>query len=353
MLTDDEINNWYELLRALNISTEVSSGVAGSSTDSQGSPNHLNEHDRIKILNWCKKNVKSSLADPDLKLLHPLLLKYFQLNAKPDLKAVVNEKMGNTVLHEAVSSGFDIFISRSLHLTEEMDKVSVLSVINKVGNTALHCSGLVGNVLCTEVLLDENANPNLFNNAGKLPIHLASIKQEINGGGTADRLLCIRLLLNRTSPELLTSKDIDGGSILINLVEFNDLDIVKRVVEKNPEVLDLADSLGENALHKAIIRNANNLIDYFAQNNHLLTAITENNSTVLHLACRYADEGVIKKLMDAEPLQELLWIRDEHGTMAFEYLKNKEHLSPLYLEFEDKLAMLSQQSTPNALRSGV
>ncbi|KTD48339.1 ankyrin repeat domain-containing protein [Legionella quateirensis] len=353
MLADDDIKNWYELLRVLNISTEASSGVAGSSSDSQGSPNNLNEHDRIKILDWCKKNVKSSLADPDINLLYPLLLKYFQLNEKPSLKAVVNEKMGNTVLHEAVSSGFDVFISRALHSSEGMDKESVLSVKNKVGNTALHCSGLVGHVLCTEVLLDENANPNLFNNSGKLPIHLASIKQDINGGGTADRILCIRLLLSRTSPELLTSKDISGGSLLINLVEFNDLDIIKSVVEKNPEVLYLADSLGENALHKAIIRNANNLIDYFAQDNYLLTAITENNSTVLHLACRYADEGVIKKLMDAEPLQELLWIRDEHGTMAFEYLENKKHLSPLYLEFQDKLTMLSQQSTPNALRSGV
>lgn len=346
MLTAEHIKTWNELLKSLAIKPKIKSGAAASSSDS-GALQSITEQDRVKILNWCKKNISSSINNPSIEILQAIFLKYSELNSKASLSAVVDDKLGYTVLHEAAKSGFDRFISHALAKCDDVLKEMFLKIKSKVGNTALHLSALMGSFACTESLLVDEADVNLFNNAGKLPIHFALASFGQNGATITDRKACFMRLLDKTNPEYLVRKDDTGSSLLIDLVQFNDLLLIEAVVAKNPDVLKLSDRLGQNPLHKAIIHNADNLIDYFTQHHELLTAITANGSTVLHLACRYADEGVISKLMNAEPLQELLWSRDEHGKMAFEYLETKANLVPLYNEFKDKCP---EQSSSSVMR---
>lgn len=316
MLINHSITNWSILLGFLKID-----------------PAKMDVKALQIIQKWCQLNIKSNFNGNTLKDMKDIFSAYLTLNTNTNLGKVINSEYGYTVAHQAAKLGFDRFLGNCLNQFDEQSeaiKQSILVAKSNNGNTPLHLSALFGQIDTVEVLLEHHADANVFNNTNKLPIHLAAVK---NGHDSKER--CIRVLLTETSAEHIMQKDDTGMSLFLSLVELgDDIKLVDDVLTKNPKVLFLTDAQGQNPSHCAIIHNRHALIDYFARNESLLTQRTGNQSTCLHLACRYSDEQVIRKLLESKFFIDCLESRDDSGQSALNYLDLRPELKNLSEELE-------------------
>ncbi len=319
MLINPEITDWNKLITSLGLDS------------------NLQDKDITTLNEWCKINISSKFSNKNLKNIRNIFDSYLELNSQDSLTKIVDEELGYTVAHKATKLGFDSFLDKCLQECNDEVKKRILSSKSKQGNTPLHIAANQGQTNMVELLLDNLADPNLFNDANKLPIHLAAIVRK-----DAEKLTCVELLLTKTDSKNLTTVDNIGMPLLLTLVPFDNIKIIKKVLEKNTDQLTLQDGQGQNILHLAIIQQSRNLVDHFAGDEELLRQRTNNNATALHLACRYGDESIIHKIHNQNLKFKLnnLDSKDEHGKTPLDYLNERKNLRGVHLEEQEQLSRL-------------
>jgi uncharacterized protein len=306
------ITSWQDLLSTLKINT-----------------GKLQAKDLKCLREWCCEHIQSNFpVNSSLQEIERKVQAYLALNSQDAPSTVVDPDIGLNVIQKAAKLDFDSFINELLSLYNKNDKKTILNSVTHIGNTPLHYAALYGHKNSLKVLLQHGADANLVNNHSKLPINLAATPSRNNAEVKKD---CVRLLLPKTQTNSLILVDDTGMSLLLNLTYFDDVALVSAVLEKNEDLLTMMDKQNQNVLHHAVINNKKNLVNFFSNNNKLISQKTLNNSTVLHLACRYADESIIRSLF-SNPLcnnADCLGICDEHGNTALDYLPSKDIIADL------------------------
>ncbi|MFT4058250.1 MAG: ankyrin repeat domain-containing protein [Legionella sp.] len=277
----------------------------------------MKEKDIFTLKEWCKENIQSNFSENSLKDIENLFNAYERLNSETSLSTIFDTDLDYNVLHQASKLGFDCFIANSL-VTYNGDVSQLLMSKSKSGNTPLHVAALFGNLPALEILLDRCPNAaNEFNQAGKLPIHLAAVKNKMD-----EKLNCVKKLLPKTNKKALTHEDNAGMSLLLSLVAFDNIQIMEDILKEDPKLISLSDMKGQNILHLAIIQQCPKLLDHFLSNKQLMMQTTSNNSTTLHLACRYGEENVIRKVLKETP-ENSRTIKDEHSKQPSDYIAQR------------------------------
>lgn len=297
MLTNSHIRNWQNLMTYLEIADE-------------------NQPDAIpKIQQWCREHIKSSLTNTRLNELQKLFQAYHELNNAASLNTVINRDLGYTVAHKAAKLGLDRFLDLSLSLCSESAKKQILETKTLKGNTPLHLAAMNSDLNTVEMLIEaHHADANLNNQNNKSALDL-SAQCAVN----PDTKSCVAYLLMHTSHELYDS------ALFLDLIAFDDPFLLESVIKKNPDLIKCRDELGQNALHKAIIMHCDKVVDYLSENKGLMAQVTDNDSNVYHLACRYSSKAVLDKLLDEKTIPEhLLYAQDANGLLPLDYLKQRK-----------------------------
>lgn len=295
MLINSAISTWQSLIESLQI-------------EDDRQPASLE-----KILQWCQRNIKSDFYKASRMDLTLLFDAYMQFNSADGLDTLIDHELGYTVLHKAAKLGFDRFLDLSLKEVSESIKKQLLQIRTNHGNTPLHLAAACPNRNTVELLVEEYlADCNLENSNHKVPVELAAMC----AAHVAED--CVKILLLHTSKDKLTS------SFLFDLVAFDNPELLSSILLLKPGLKEGKDTLGQNLLHTAIITNCNRVVEYFSNDAQLLLQITNNESNVMHLACRYGNEHVIHNILDKPSFPgNFLTTKDSSGLIPLDYLHKR------------------------------
>lgn len=335
MIVEQNIANWSGLLNELGINLI-----------------HVTNDNFRKLNYWIHKNIKSDFNSNNLRDIQSITEAYFHLNQYDDLMDIdTNDKHGYKVIHQAAKLGFDIFIEKAFEQHDDNIEL-IINCQTQYGNTPLHLAALKENIAALEVLLEYGADPNISNGSNKLAIHLACTDENYDIAKAM-----IHLLLPHIHSEYLYNKDNAGIYLVHRMVKYDDVALINDGLSKDESLKNLLDNQGQNILHYAIIRSRENLISHLLQDGSLRQAITKNNSTVLHLAARYASPSVIETILKYPDCQEekFLNVRDEHGNTALHYLAQRletQYLTDRLIHLNAKLDILNEEGkTPLGLKT--
>jgi ankyrin repeat protein len=319
LIKNHGITSWNELITVLKINE-----------------NHLKEGDLEKLEEWCHKHIKSNFSAKNIEVVKKIVKTYLKLNSSAEPTTVVDDKIGLSVIQEAAKLDFDSFLQEllALYANDEVGRKAILNSKTKVGNTALHYAALYANKNSLNVLVEEGANPNLANNANKLPISFAA---SLLYKGPQEAKECTQLLLRETEKNCLAGVDNTGTPLLFSLLQFDDVALFKELLRQNLALLTVRDSRNQNLLHSAIIDNKEQLVKFFLEYEQLVGQKTLNNSTVLHLASRYGNETIIRYLFNYPQCRADGWLNtsDEHGNTPLHYLRERSKDAIIAEVFED------------------
>ncbi|XP_062590628.1 uncharacterized protein LOC134252223 [Saccostrea cucullata] len=289
------------------------------------------------------------------------------VNTYPFLLDVIDDN-GENVLHDAawdgnieilkflLDRGLDIKSTRSdgktvLHLCCLNDKIDMceflvntypdlLDVTDNDGENALHDAVWGGNIDLAKFLLEEGLDIKSTRSDGKTVLHQCCMN------GQTD--MC-KYLVN-TCPFLLDVTDNDGenalhdaacsgnvdlvifliekgldikstssdGKTVLNLCCLDDkMDMCKYLVNKYPDLLDVTDNDGQNALHEAAWSGNVEILKFLVDKGLDIYSARDDGKTVLHMCCMNREKEMYKYLFDKYP--DLVDIEDKYGNKAVFY----------------------------------
>jgi ankyrin repeat protein len=268
-----------------------------------------------KLKQWIRANIMSNFPDSaDAGKIKEVFDAYQMLNQQKSLNSIVDTCAGYNVVHQAAKLGFDRFLEKC----RGQLRPGLLAAQSTMGHTALHLAALEGHYCTLKLLLEMGADPNIVNNQHKYPIHLAAVMR----GEIDMKKKCIQELLIQTHEKVLGSSDTLGRTLLHAVINFEDPALVKVILEKCPNLINLVDNLGQNLLHHILIHKLDALIDYFLSHENvdkLIATPTNNYSTALILACRYGNEQTVAKLLKHPQTVKMMDHCDEHQRTAIQW----------------------------------
>lgn len=280
------------------------------------------QSDLSPVTHWIQNHVAknfSSIKQDDIEIIFS---QYCLLNQQEQLTAIVDEEQGYNVVMQAAKLGFDSFLEKN---SERLLPVVVNQQSQPHHHTALHLAALEGHGSIIELLLERNADPNIENNFGQVPIHFAAVLRE--NVSKKNKENCVRLLLPNTNPNAML-KTGKGNPLIFSLMNFDNLPLLQDVLTRCPALIESVDSLKQNMLHYAIIHKQHKIINYLLAHEKakfLLEQKTKNFSTPLILACRYGDAEIVEKLIQHPTCVKHIDSKDEHFQTALDWAHTKKN----------------------------
>ncbi|XP_043545142.1 transient receptor potential cation channel subfamily A member 1b isoform X3 [Chiloscyllium plagiosum] len=196
-----------------------------------------------------------------------------------------------TPLHYAAGAGhLDI-----LTLITDHANFEVLNVIDSNGNTPLHWAAEKNQALCTQALLDKDANPNILNNALMSPLHLAvSISHNS----------VVKVLASHKTTELNLEGDLQNTPLMLACSRDNAEGL--SILMKHGALVCKRNSLGRFPIHEAAFSGAEKTLEMLLQKGEELgnsrekhiNYLDERHHAPLHLALLGGKIETIKICID-------------------------------------------------------
>ncbi|GLJ22596.1 hypothetical protein SUGI_0425260 [Cryptomeria japonica] len=226
------------------------------------------------------------------------------LNEIEELQRVTNEVTPgeNTVLHIAAYHGSLQFVQKLLQLSNANpeDGMTFLKAKNMEGNTALHEGALGGNEQVVEDLLKSCPDlVNEINKAGETALFKAC-----EGG----HLKIVEMLCCRTSREYY--KRFDGQTVLHLAVSKLSTDVIKKLLENEPELATEVDTFNRTPLHMAALY----------QFPVAMFPLDQNKQSALHVAAKEGNATLVKVILNYG--SDCLEMVDKDGRNAFHLAVN-------------------------------
>ncbi|MFM7620054.1 MAG: ankyrin repeat domain-containing protein [Alphaproteobacteria bacterium] len=214
-------------------------------------------------------------------------------------------------LFEACQYGHAEDVKKYLKQGADIDK------IYDGGITALQISYIMGHEEIIDILLSNNANPNILNKFGFTAIHFAYSLSLENFKKLLDHnanlfvnenielnpfFRALKLERDDIFMELIkrgysfNEENQDGHTILNLAVKSGNVDVVKRIIELGFDI-DKVDKAGFSAIATAVLKENGKLIDVLAKSGCDINETHRQLQTPLHLACAYGNENVVNALL--------------------------------------------------------
>nr|NP_996187.1 relish, isoform D [Drosophila melanogaster]AAF07932.1 transcription factor maternal isoform [Drosophila melanogaster]AAS65132.1 relish, isoform D [Drosophila melanogaster] len=256
-------------------------------------PSHRNR--TIKCLDDLFEIYKQDRISP-IKISHHKVEKWF-------IEHALNNYNRDTLLHEVISHKKDK-LKLAIQTIQVMNYFNLKDVVNSTlnadGDSALHVACQQDRAHYIRPLLGMGCNPNLKNNAGNTPLHVA-VKEE--------HLSCVESFLNGVPTvqlDLSLTND-DGLTPLHMAIRQNKYDVAKKLISYDRTSISVANTMdGNNALHMAVLEQSVELLVLIldAQNENLTDILQAQNAaghTPLELAERKANDRVVQLLKNVYP----------------------------------------------------
>lgn len=192
-----------------------------------------------------KKLINNRLEDREYPILYAASLSQEDivlqmLEIKPNL--LVENHIGNNLLHVAIENKLDKVATRLIEGgTIEINKK------NNFGYTALQFAADNGNVPIVKLLLSNNADPNIPNDEGFLPIHRAALSNQLE---------LLEIFLSKMN---IDAQDNTGNTPLNYAVSQLNIESSKWLLEKGANV-NLANNDGFTPLAMAVLFEDENMV---------------------------------------------------------------------------------------------
>lgn len=171
--------------------------------------------------------------------------------------------------------------------------VAVLFVLylDKNGKTPLHYCVHEKGLLVTNLLLSRGANIDVEDVDGLTVLELVIRRADLS---------LLQLFLNHHQWVATPERHDFAGSILLQAVEIEAEDVVRFVVDNEYAPVTVRNAMGENAMHRAIVRRNPTLMKLLLDldgDGDNMTAVTELAETPAHYAARYGSSREVMTLL--------------------------------------------------------
>jgi len=256
-------------------------------------------------------------------------------------------------LFEACQYGHVEDVKKYLKQGADIDK------IYDGGITALQIACIMGHQEIIDILLSNNANPNILNKFGFTAIHFAYSLSLENFKKLLDHnanlfinenielnpfFRALKLERDDIFMELIkrgysfNEENQDGHTILNLAVKSGNVNVVKRIIELGFDI-DKVDKAGFSAIATAVLKENGKLIDVLAKSGCDVNEAHRQLQTPLHLACAYGNENVVNALLkynanvnavdknEATPLH--IACKENNANIVYLLLKNNADVNAL------------------------
>jgi ankyrin repeat protein len=219
-------------------------------------------------------------------------------NARIDI--IDNEE--HSILYSCINYGYDDILNYLLLKNKENIGLNILDIKDRLGNIPLHYAITKKNIRLTQLLLEHNSNPNIYDNNGFNALHLAIFSRSYD--------LC-KIILNYIGD--INSKCNTGETVLHISTNLRLYDISKLLIDNNVNI-NIIDIVHEfTALHYICNTGQIDLFKYIIEiNNYNKLNINFNiqdifGNTALHYAISEGNFGIVYEYLKLDDINLNLW----------------------------------------------
>ncbi|KAJ1695378.1 hypothetical protein LUZ63_012076 [Rhynchospora breviuscula] len=184
----------------------------------------------------------------------------------------------------------------SVKVVLQEDRLLLDRVLTEVRDNPLHIAALHGHVdFASEVLRLKPELATRLNREGLSPLHLAAAR---------GHLQIVEKLLDHAENNICHIREIKYGYMPVHMAAINAKhEVLKMLVERCKETLDMVTARKETLLHLATMANCPNSVSYLIARGIDINAMDDRKNTCLHLAVAKSNYQVIEELLDQEAIE--------------------------------------------------
>ena len=256
--------------------------------------NILKNIDEMKKSNDIKSVIIKAIDENNEVLINDLIAKN---------KIPVRFEKGETPLMLAVKR-------QSIEFVKKLITKETINLRDDDGNTALHIACFECNIDIVSILINKGADVMIPNKSGFYPIFIAE-QAMTNCTALLEALLKIKI-----SEQLNTRLNNDIYPIHFTLQIPKTKEVISLFSKKDKNVLQLRNKEGQNLLFYALNQHKEDIAIWLIERAYYECEATDkNNRNILHIACIYSFQTIIKKYKNENELQT----KDNYGCLPIHY----------------------------------
>ena len=255
----------------------------------------------LNIINVQNKDGKTALMlatdekfyqDP-FNNIAEMLLEFVKMLLKNGADITLIDNDGNNALMHSISNGAPVKIIMLLLLNIIDNKMNIINVQNKDGNTALMLAVNIGWNDIMEMLLDNGADINITDKDGNTALMLATYKGDWY-------IKLVKMLLDHGADINVQNKD--GNTVLMLATRYKAYKIAEILINSSADI-NIKNTSGNTALMLATRYKAYTIAEILINSRADITIQNREGNTVLMLATINNNQRVIKTLHKYDPVK--------------------------------------------------